>query len=83
MSWIRRKRNRNPEGPVILFGQYVVTFLLGIGTIILGQIIVDSYRGKNRAIEKAVAKNEFEDLKKKFNKLVIKLERQGIETNGE
>lgn len=63
--------------------QYVITFALGIGTVVLAQRFVDYYRGQNRTLQHAVPKKDFEELEKRFNKLVIRLERQGIETNGE
>jgi hypothetical protein len=54
---------------MLTFAQYAVTFLVGIATAVLSQIIVDFYRGKNRAIEKAVPKEDFSELKKKHDAL--------------
>jgi hypothetical protein len=52
---------------------------LGVAIIIFAQLIIDWFRARANSVNK----EEFEALERKFNKLVVKLERQGIETNGD
>ena len=57
----------------------LMSVALGVAIIIFSQMIIDWFRARN----KAVNKDEFQDLQHKFNKLVVRLERQGIKTNGD
>ena len=58
-----------------------VFYAIAVGVVIsvLGQMVVDWWRRRNAV----VSIEDFERLESKFNKLVIKLERQGIQTNGD
>lgn len=58
-----------------------VFYAIAVGVVIsvLGQMVVDWWRRRNAV----VSAEEFEKLQQRFERLVIKLERQGIETNGD
>lgn len=59
--------------------QVFYAIAVGVTISVIGQMIVDWNRRRNAV----VSAEDFERLEKKFDKLVIKLERQGIETNGD
>lgn len=59
--------------------QFFYAVSIGVTISVLGQWSVDWWRRRNAV----VSIQAFEELERKFNRLIVKLERQGIETNGD